>query len=465
MIHRAQQVVSVVIIVILMMTLCPFPLDSAPTYRVEPCCDLCPKASLPASYDTPSLKPFRVLVQGKDGWLFRSEGDLQETFRPDPLEYQNLHRFQKGLNARGIDVVIVYLPTRGLVHADKVPLSSWPEKERKQAWINYKGALEQFRRMGMIVPAMEDWMDAKNGSEDFFRRDTDLTSSGAKRTAQQVADAIARLPAYKTIPKKKFITTRVGVIAKTGSLQKTATLLCKFGYPNQYVDRFETLSDTRDIAAGNGMPHVALLGGSRSDRRANFAGFLSEFLRVDILDLNDSGKTGYNPHPLLAYLSGRMFQTSPPKILILEVEADYDSILRPEFHSSILWIRNGCRGKAPALNKQTDLTPPSKVHEVLFNQRGGKMLPLLGKDHQVDIQFSDPSIRQIQAVVWYTDGSKRILTHQYPDNANTYGRFIFGLDHQQHQVNRAFLSLDISVLTPVDGPVSVTAQLCAEDKA
>jgi len=319
----------------------------------------------------------------------------------------------------------------------------------------------------MIVPNMEDWMDEKDEREDFFRRDVYWTPSGARRTAQQIAKAISLLPVYKTIPKKTFITTRVGVIAKTGSLQKTATLLCKFGYPNQYVDQFTTSPDTkRDILARDKVPQVTLLGASHRDRRSNFAGFLSEFLRVDILNLNDSSGTEENNHPLLNYLAGSLFRASPPKILIWEMEAGYNSLSSSEFYSqSIPWIRNGCREKKLALNRQTDLLHPNRVHEVLFNQRNGKILPLLEKHHQVDMQFSNPAIRQIRTVVWYTDGSKRIMTHQYPDNVDTQGRFVFGFGRQQDQESRTFLSLDLSVLTPVDGPVGVTTRLCAQDNA
>ena len=437
--------------------------DAAPTYRVEPCCDLCPRASVPAAYNTPLLVPFRVLIQGQDGWLFRSEIDLKTTLGPDPSGYQNLARFQKGLKARGIDLVIVYLPTRGLAHADKVPFSSWPARDREQARINYTKTLERFRQMGMIVPHMESWINTKNEQEIFFRRGAYWTPSGARVVAEEVADAITLLPSYTTIPRKKFITRKSGVMAKAGTLQKTATQLCQFGYPDQYVDQFETVPAKRAVV--NGMaPQVVLLGTSNADRRYNFAGFLSEFLNVDILNLNDL--KGKEDDDLLSpYLASRRFQDFPPKILIWEMQAGDNLLSHPDFYSqSMPWILNGCRSRKLIFNRKVDLYP-GKSHEVLFNHQNKTILPLLGKNHQVDLQFSNPAVRKIEAVIWYTDGSKRILTYPYRENHDNQGRFVFALDRPLNDKDRTFLSLDVSVLSPVVGPTNLTAQLCVGGSA
>jgi len=50
-----------------------------PTYELQPCCDLCPAAANPATY-TGYLDGFRMMVQGKNGWLFRTEDDLKDRY-------------------------------------------------------------------------------------------------------------------------------------------------------------------------------------------------------------------------------------------------------------------------------------------------------------------------------------------------------------------------------------------------
>ncbi len=59
------------------------PARAEPTYVVERCCDLCPQAANRAAYTTRFLQSFTTLLQGKDGWLFRTDDDLRTSFGPD----------------------------------------------------------------------------------------------------------------------------------------------------------------------------------------------------------------------------------------------------------------------------------------------------------------------------------------------------------------------------------------------
>jgi hypothetical protein len=56
----------------------PAPLSAnAPHYEVQSCCRLCPLAADPQAYaGSKFLDDFRVLVDGRDGWLFRTGLDL-----------------------------------------------------------------------------------------------------------------------------------------------------------------------------------------------------------------------------------------------------------------------------------------------------------------------------------------------------------------------------------------------------
>ncbi|HSH13698.1 MAG TPA: hypothetical protein VLA15_08110, partial [Desulfurivibrionaceae bacterium] len=121
-----------------------------PEYEVVPCCDLCPAASQLSSYDTSYLKNFNVLVDGKDGWLFRSDAELPEHYGPSPEGITHLRRLARHLKrTTGTELVMVFQPTKGLVHPDKLPeympvSFSWPF-----ARTNYVAALEHFRSAGL----------------------------------------------------------------------------------------------------------------------------------------------------------------------------------------------------------------------------------------------------------------------------------------------------------------------------
>ena len=86
-----------------------------PEYNIERCCDLCPLTAYPSSYDTGYLKNFKMLVQGKDGWLFRSEAELVEQFGPNLEGLKHLKRFARHLKeTTGTELVMVFQPTKGL---------------------------------------------------------------------------------------------------------------------------------------------------------------------------------------------------------------------------------------------------------------------------------------------------------------------------------------------------------------
>ena len=97
--------------------------------------------------------------------------------------------------------------------------------------------------------------------------------------------------------------------------------------------------------------------------------------------------------------------------------------------------------------------------EVLFNG-GGKLLPLASKDHVLDLQFSDPAVRELKAIVWYTNGSRETLNIKYPDRVDAGGRFISELRSDAEWGDRVFMSLDLILPEGVPPGVGVKAALC-----
>src|SRR5690348_1438679 len=83
--------------------------SGAPDYAIEPCCSLCPRAADPHAYDgSQYLGDFRVLVDGRDGWLFRSSMDLTTTFEITDESLRGLKRLSEALKRRGTELVLVY---------------------------------------------------------------------------------------------------------------------------------------------------------------------------------------------------------------------------------------------------------------------------------------------------------------------------------------------------------------------
>lgn len=432
----------------------------APRYVVEPCCDLCSRAASPQAYNTKFLESFVTLSQGKDGWLFRSD-DLRTTFGPDAEGYKELARFARALKRRGVDLVAIYQPPRGLLHRDKLSRAARKAYNYDLAKFSYGLTLQRFRNAGLVTPDFVQLLRPDSGQPFFFRGDHHWTPYGAQRTARVVADAIKGLPSYRGMPKGKFTTERTGILMKKGTLYKAASLICGSGYSEQYVDRFATSGgESGDLFGETSVPPITLAGTSNSDSAYNFAGFLSEYLGVDVLNASVAG--GRHDGALLQYLPSDEFQKAPPKVLLWEFETNHNLSQRAFYRQVIPLVSNGCRAKRPILSNRVSLR--GQRNEVLFNG-GGRVLPLLGKQHLIDLQFSDRSVREIEAVIWYTNGSKETLDLKYSPYVEGRGRFVFELRNEPEWAERTFMSLDLRQPESVKSGVEVSAQLCARDDA
>jgi len=403
----------------------------APQYAIEPCCSLCPRAADPHAYDgSPYLGDFRTLVDGRDGWLFRTGMDLTTTFDITDESLHGLKRLSEALKQRGTELVLVYQPPRGLMDPDKLTPAERKAYDFDAAHRNYTAALERLRQGGDVVVApLDTLVDEHKGYEYFFRRDHHWTPAGAQHSAKVVADAIRTMPAYKAIPHKTFETRPAGVLAKPGTLQKIASQLCGGGYSMQYVAMYATEATGGDGGGGllgdAAQPEVALVGTSNSDSKGgyNFGGYLEEALGADIVDVAISG--GSFEGSLLHYLSSKEFQAHPPKVIVWEMPyQNYpgsDKNPYKIFRQAVPLVDNGCEGK-PSILSNTITTHPG-TNELLFNG-GGRILPLVGKNMQVDMKFSDPAQKDLHAELWYFNGLKESLKLHFNQYVDNDGRFV-----------------------------------------
>jgi alginate biosynthesis protein AlgX len=434
---------------------------AAPNYVVEACCTLCPQAANRAAYSTGFLRSFTTLVQGKDGWLFRSDDDLRTSFGPDAEGTAALKRFAGALRQRGVSLVMVYQPSRGLMHADKLPPAMRKQFNVDAARAGYAQALQKFRGLGITVPELERLAREPGPEEYFYRGDHHWTVAGAERTALLTAEAIRGMKAFGGIPQKKFTTERAGIWAKRGTMQKAAMQLCGNGYADQYEAKFVTSAEGGgDLFAEEGAPRVTLAGTSNSDSAYNFSGFLEQALGVEVL--NESVAGGGHEGALLQYLGGDAFRKNPPKILVWELEP-YHNLSKTQFYRQVTpLVSDGCRTRKPLLSRTVTLKAAST--EALFNG-GGAVMNLPSREHLLDVRFTDPGVKNFKGIVWYTNGSKETISIEHSDYIDTGGRFVVELRSDGEWGERGFLSLDVLKPPGARAGLGVAAQLCATDSA
>ena len=432
-------------------------------YEIESCCSLCPEVNDINAYNTEFLKVSQQLVEGNDGWLYRSKLDLDEQFKLDQETMADLSRFRAALAARGTTLLMVYQPTRGLINPGGVLENSIKQYDFNAALSSYDEALQQIRSTGIIVPPLTSLINKGDKPAFYFRRDAHWTPHGAMLSAELVSNTIKELDIYSLISTSEFKTSQVGLLEVGGSHQKAAYLICGTQYPAQYVDEFKTepAEETEaDLFGDASLPEIVAAGTSFTNAKANynFVGYLKEFLSTDILNVGQAG--GGVIGSLIQYLPTEDFQSIPPKLLIWEVPSYTSLSSNLNYRQLIPLVNNGCSNKPATLSRHVTLKHGE--NELLFNG-GGIVKNLLSGDYLLDIQFSSPDIKRLDATVWYHNSRKERINIKQRDRVDAQGRFVFELRSQGEWKDFIFTSLDIDIDDSYPEGLEVTATMCQRD--
>ncbi|MGY4534925.1 alginate biosynthesis protein AlgX [Pseudomonas sp. TE3786] len=437
--------------------------EGVPQYKVSGNPPLCPAAANNGLYNTKYLGFFTHLVQAQDDWLFRTTYDLRTDFGTSPEGYAKLKGLRDALHQKGIELVVVYQPTRGLVNREKLTPAEKAAFNYDLAKKNYLATIEKLRATGLYVPDYSPLFDEKEEHAFYFKGDHHWTPYGAERAAKITAETLKEVPGFADIPKQQYESKRVGLLSKLGTFHKAAAQLCGNSYATQYVDRFETtVAGSGDAAGGEGdlfgdesQPQVALVGTSNSGPAYNFAGFLEQYSGAEILNNAISG--GGFDSSLLQYLSSQEFHEHPPKIIVWEFATHYDMAQKSFYRQAMPLVDNGCEGQQAVL--KNDVKLHNGATEILVNGKN-QLLNLQGNQYQVDLTFSDPSVKTLKATIWYLNGRRENLKLEQSAAADTGGRYVFQLRNDPGWADLNMLAMEIHSPEQMPDNLSVKATLC-----
>ncbi|MFJ1336594.1 alginate O-acetyltransferase [Pseudomonas caricapapayae] len=435
----------------------------APTFSAEPCCQLCPEAHDASRYTTRYQQNFTTLVQAQGDWLFRTREDLRTEFQTTPAGYKRLQQLHDAFKARGIELVVVYQPTRGLVNRNMLKPAEKAAFNYEKALGNYRAMLARFSKMGYNVPDLspltnEQLAAADQGKDFYFRGDQHWTPYGAERAAKIVADTVHNMPAFADVPKREFESHKSGRMGKTGTLHNVAGQLCGTSYAVQYMDQFITEpkgeSGSDDLFGDSGNPHITLVGTSHSGKNYNFSGFLEQYIGADVLNVAFPG--GGLEGSMIQYLGSEDFKNNPPKILIWEFSPLYRLDQETIWRQMLALLDNGCEGKPAQMHASATLKPGK--NELMVNGKGGVIKDLTNGRHQLDFKFEDTSVKVLQATLWYLNGRHEDVKIEKPETSDTDGRFAFQLREDEDWASQTLLAVEVQ--GPESGTQKVEATLC-----
>jgi len=160
---------------------------------------------------------------------------------------------------------------------------------------------------------------------------------------------------------------------------------------------------------------------------------------------------------MLQYLGSEDFQKRPPKVLIWEFSPLYRLDQETIYRQMMSLLDNGCEGKPAIMSASTTLKPGT--NEVLVNGKNG-IKDIRNGSNQIDIRYADPSVKVLQAKLWYMNGRHEDLKIEKPETSDTDGRFSFELREDKDWADQQLLALEVQGPEAGAAPQKIEAKVC-----
>lgn len=409
-------------------------------YQIEPVTTLCKAAANPANYRSSELSSFQHLVAGSHGWVYRSKTDFIEDFRHSK-RYQGLARFNDALSRRGIRLVVMYYPTRGLINPSDAPDSEFNAEAAKYS---YLAKLKKLREVGVLIPHFEDLLDAQNADRPlYFKRDIHWTPDGSRAVAFEVAKAIRNSVSLDPNTHSDVVITKQGRYSGTNSIASAIKQLCNQQYAPEYVQGYGYEVQSNDT--GDKSTQVVVIGGGFTALAdLNFIGFLQNELSTPVEDFTQV--SGGLMGGWSAYLKSEAMTHSPPKVIVWEVPPYYPLDDDKAFAQLTPMLDGGCSNKltvARTTFNQYDYNTGS-ISAYLGNSVESKSL----RNLILELNVAAPDVEEVGFKAWYSDGQVRSSSLQHSRSLNGASQFVFELSGNLLTPSGHLIALE---LTQVNG--------------
>jgi alginate biosynthesis protein AlgX len=267
-------------------------------------------------------------VEGKDGVFFRTFADLRLQHPMDQRTIVLLGRLAQVLEENGTTLIYVTIPAKSQVMINDLPQHVKDYGfDPEMAQMIYTDIISRMAAVGIVAPdVMTALQNVKGDERPFFGADFHWTSQGARAAAQAIATEIKATPAYADITPSAFESKPLGKQVAFSGMRRSLQSFCTKPLPPTETVAYKTVpvegatgDDTAlDIFAGSDQAVPAVLvGTSFSDSSINnFAGFLSEFTGMEIVNYAITGGNQYGA--LTSYLTSDEFKDQRPRFLIWE---------------------------------------------------------------------------------------------------------------------------------------------------
>lgn len=387
-------------------------------------------------------KSFRKLVSGKNGWIFRTTTDFQENFDLNDLGVRRFQRLKQAFDTQGMELVIALIPTRGMMHADVVMNDGY---DVEVAWKSYNKLAVQLEEHGIPVATA-----TKEAGDFFYKRDHHWNADGARFMAQQVAEKIHNMTAFSDITKQEYITETGDGAVQGGTFTKFINEKCQSEIVGEDISLFVTARKDQSLFDDQPKADILLVGTSNSTHtasKANFDGFLREYIGADVENISVSG--GGEDTAFYNWLHSDAYKDQKPKVVIWEVPVYQGFDSGPFFRQLIPAVYSECD---PVTQEEGLVMEKAELFNSVWSNENRT-----GKDLYALVSVEGKGIRKLRAVTEYESGKKDVVGLQRSKRYEGDNIFYFELNQNRSEIIKTLtLSFPKSAID-----LKMKASLCA----
>lgn len=248
------------------------------------------------------------MIEGVSGSFFRIDPDLLMDTRLTTAVIESIADTSRNLASRGVRLIFVPVPTKGLVQADQLG----PEADRlgfdvRLASALYADTLVQIRANGVTaVDALGAMEGATTGKHQFFQTDPRMTDDGLRTLAR----AIASEAGESLMGAVSFRTQRGEDVDLESSERFRLQLSCQAELPPVRTRTFKNASPS---AVADHAPIAVVQSTITGGDARNFRGHLEQTLRRPITQVSVA-ESAYDA--MTGYLTSDAFRTNRPEAII-----------------------------------------------------------------------------------------------------------------------------------------------------
>jgi len=266
-------------------------------------------------------------VEGRDGVFYRLIPDLQMAHPFTTETVADVARLSRALEAAGTRLIYVPVPTKSLGMPQYLPAEAADYGyDPDVAATVYEDMIARLQDAGVAaVNLRRAFRSLGPDGRPYFGTDPRLTADGARAASRAIASAIETSLGPDRGGRKTFVSVPTGVQDLDSHHRVLLQRHCLATLPPVRTRAFRTsvVDDAGGDGAGaifgtqTGMGRLALVGtGITAPRVVNFAGFLSEFTGMGVVQFSLPGGGAYGA--ITSYMTSPRFSEDPPAVLIWE---------------------------------------------------------------------------------------------------------------------------------------------------